>query len=341
MIKFEGYNKGINLGGWLSQCIYSKEHYDSFIHEEDIAFIAKSGFDHVRVPIDYELVQKDNGEFIEEGFKYIDNCLLWCKDNNIKMILDLHKTAGYSFDEYNDANFFTDEKLQQQFIDLWSEFSLRYGKYNDILCFELLNEIVDINVSEIWNNIAKKAITAIRKNAPLTYIIIGGAYNNSISTLHCLDKPYDDHIVYTFHFYEPTIFTHQTAQWVPNMSKDFHIKYPGKLNEYKKATVENGPQEWILSYQYSTTENIDIVFIENMIKSAVKVAKERNVPLYCGEYGVIDQVDLQSTLNWYTDLHSIFIKYNISRAVWTYKKMDFGITLEHYAKIYDKLIQQL
>ena len=37
MKKFEGYMRGINLGGWLSQCAdYSEKHYSSFIDESDI-----------------------------------------------------------------------------------------------------------------------------------------------------------------------------------------------------------------------------------------------------------------------------------------------------------------
>ena len=37
MLKEMGFYKGINLGGWLSQCDYSEEHMDSFISEKDYA----------------------------------------------------------------------------------------------------------------------------------------------------------------------------------------------------------------------------------------------------------------------------------------------------------------
>ena len=43
--------RGINLGGYLSQCVHSTEHYDAFIQEEDIRKIASMGFDHVRLAI--------------------------------------------------------------------------------------------------------------------------------------------------------------------------------------------------------------------------------------------------------------------------------------------------
>ena len=33
MRKINGFNKGVNFGGWLSQCSYEKLHLDTFITE--------------------------------------------------------------------------------------------------------------------------------------------------------------------------------------------------------------------------------------------------------------------------------------------------------------------
>ncbi len=58
MRDFDGYKKGVNLGGWLSQCgnNYNKEHYDTFITEKDLETIKQWGLDHVRVPVDAEVI---------------------------------------------------------------------------------------------------------------------------------------------------------------------------------------------------------------------------------------------------------------------------------------------
>ena len=61
---FNGYMHGINLGGWFSQCDYSKERYDHFIKEEDLAQIKRWGLDHVRLPVDYNLVEEKDGTYI-------------------------------------------------------------------------------------------------------------------------------------------------------------------------------------------------------------------------------------------------------------------------------------
>lgn len=342
MKQFLGYKRGINLGGWLSQCEHSRQHYDSFIAEEDIRRIASWGLDHVRLPVDYELIETEQGELIESGFQYIDSCLQWCEKYGLHMILDLHKARGYSFDEAESSGgFFQDAKLQQNFISLWEEFAVRYGIYSDRLAFELLNEVVDRNVAETWNRIAERTVKAIRNYAPTISILFGGVENNSIAALKMLSLPFDEHIVYNFHFYDPLIFTHQSAYWIKEMPSDFSTSYPNELAEYLAKAKENLPEGQSRILSAVRTEQVDYHFIENSFSEAVRIAEERGVPLYCGEYGVIDQADVLSTLNWYTDVNHAFEKYGIARAAWTYKEKDFGLIGAHYAPILDQLVQLL
>lgn len=342
MKEFIGYRKGINLGGWLSQCNHSRDTYNTFITISDIERIAAWGLDHVRLPIDFELVETADGRYIEEGFKYIDNCLEWCKSCGLNMILDLHKTAGYSFDEFETSTgFFENEKLQNRFIALWEELSKRYGKYENRLSFELLNEIVASDVAVIWNSLAKRTIKAIRQYAPTIKILIGGVRNNSVDSIKLLDMPYDENIVYNFHFYEPLIFTHQSAYWVKKMTADFRTTYPKEYAGYRCETAKYLPLENGDIYSNITQNKIDRSFFETAFSEAIHIAGERGIALYCGEYGVIDKADLISTRNWYSDINEVFEQYGIGRAAWTYKGKDFGITDEHYAPILDQLIKLL
>ena len=59
---FEGFQKGVNLGGWISQFDkYDIEHFETFITRDDIEYIAGLGFDHVRVPVDYNVLEDEEG----------------------------------------------------------------------------------------------------------------------------------------------------------------------------------------------------------------------------------------------------------------------------------------
>ena len=35
-MRFEGYKRGVNFGGWLSQCDHTKRRYDTFITEDGV-----------------------------------------------------------------------------------------------------------------------------------------------------------------------------------------------------------------------------------------------------------------------------------------------------------------
>ena len=84
-----------------------------------------------------------------------------------------------------------------------------------MLCFELLNEVTEQSYSKAWNAIAKKCIERIRKIAPEIRILVGSYWNNHVAAVRDLDAPFDKNIVYNFHCYEPLIFTHQGAGWIP------------------------------------------------------------------------------------------------------------------------------
>ena len=96
MKKINGFYKGVNFGGWLSQCSYKKEHLDTFIQENDFKTAASWGIDHVRVPFDYNIIENTDGTFNEDGFGYLDKSVEYSKKYGLNLILDLHKTAGFS-----------------------------------------------------------------------------------------------------------------------------------------------------------------------------------------------------------------------------------------------------
>lgn len=338
MRKWNGYEKGINLGGWFSQCEHTRDHYENFITEEDFAEIAGWGIDHVRIPVDYNLVEQDNGEIIEAGMAYIQRAVDWCEKYGLNMVLDLHKTCGFSFDAgENESGFFTSASLQERFYCLWEALASRFGKYHDRLAFELLNEVTDKCYCEAWNTIAETCIRRIRNIAPNSFILIGGYDNNCIAAIPDLKLPYDDKIVYNFHCYEPLIFTHQGAYWVKNMPQDFRLKYPGTVEEYAEK-IKALALETVDLVSCADTPTVGSEFFDTLFSKAAAIAEERNVPLYCGEYGVIQLADRESTIAWYQAIHQSFEKYGIARAAWCYKSLDFGLLK---GNLTDALIQYL
>ena len=336
---WEGYVKGVNLGGWLSQCDYKKEHFDSFITLEDIKKIKSWGCDHVRLPFDYNLVQKSDGTFMQEGFEYLDNAVQWCKEVGLNIILDLHKASGFSFDKGElESGLFGNPECEKKFIDLWVLMAARYGKIGPNVTFELLNEVTEPRFNEGWMKLAEKTIKNIRCIAPDVQILLGGYWNNSPDAVKDLITPPDDKVYYTFHSYDPMCFTHQGAGGVEAMPLEYRLKYPFDFDysdiDGAKPAYEKMKMPWPPGISSEKQ-------FEEKFAQALKISEERNVLLYCGEYGVIDLADAESTLKWYKDINSVLKKHGIGRAAWNYKGKNFGLEGEHYDCIRDELMKYL
>ena len=331
MRQMNGFMHGVNLGGWISQFDEaSEEHFGSFITEEDIRYIRSLGMDHVRVPVDYTVLEEEDGTPRESGYRYLDDCALWCRQNGLSMIIDLHKTYGYSFDPLDETDktvFFHDASLQKRFFDLWERIAKRYQKYSGFVAYELLNEIVEPEIKEEWNRIALKAISVIRRYAPDSWIIFGGVMYNAVVSVPDLPLTDDPKVAYTFHCYEPLCFTHQGAYWVKSMPKDFRTAYPQKLEIYRSESRKVSKQLAGTIFE-SWLDDLGMIgpeFFERIFAPALRTSEERDIPLYCGEYGVIDLADSESKLNWARDICSVFDRHGIGRAYWNYKEKDFGI----------------
>ena len=316
MLREKGFFKGINLGGWLSQCDYSEERLNGFITEPDFAKIASWGLDHVRIPIDYNILENEDGSFKEDGFERIDGALRLAEKYELNVVIDLHKTAGFSFDHgENESGFFENEALQERFYRLWEELANRFGRWSDIAAFELLNEVTEQRFIDTWNRVSQECIRRIRKYAPDTLILVGGYWNNSPEAVKDLAEPLDENVIYNFHCYAPLEFTHQGAHWTREIDQ---------------------------SARYGFDE-LDITpeLFERQFASAIERAKSCGTSIYCGEYGVIDNAKPEDVLKWFKCINSVFEKHGIARAAWSYKEMDFGISDSRMDGVREELVRYL
>ncbi len=343
MKQLTGFMKGVNLGGWISQFAkYDKNHFDTFITEKDIDYIASLGFDHVRVPVDYNVLEDEDGTPKEDGFNYLKKCREWCEKNHLNMLIDLHECYGYSFDplkkDMDREKFFYDDALQARFMNLWKRIATTFKDYPNQVAFEPLNEVVLVEVADAWNEIAGRYIHMIREICPEHIIIVGGVCYNNVQSVPKLDLPVDEKVVYNFHCYEPMVFSHQSAYWMEGMPLDFHIGYPKTLEEYRRTADELPCDLGGAVFQPGIRE-IGPGFFEDIFAPAVEKAQKDGVCLYCGEYGVIDQADPEDRLRWMKDIHVAFEKYGIGHALWNYKQKDFGLVDESFASIKDRFIE--
>lgn len=118
---------------------------DAFISEADIARIAESGFDHVRLPINARGIQNPDGSMIEAGLELIDRLIGWCRAHDLWVLLDLHGAPGGQTgtnidDSLGRPDLFFEEHHRSNTLTIWRELATRYAGDTTVLGYDLLNE---------------------------------------------------------------------------------------------------------------------------------------------------------------------------------------------------------
>ena len=320
---------GVNIGGFLSQTNdVSESHLNTFITKSDFEQISHWGFNVIRFPVDYNFFETENGNLIESRLKIIDNVISWSKELKIKIILELHKAYGHSFDvnESIIQEFWkSDSQHRKRFLKTWDMLSKRYCHFNNVI-YEPLNEPV-ANKSDDWHKLVTDFIATVRKNSNQFLLIESNLWGN-VNKFEELPKFDDDKIIYSFHYYLPLSITHQKAYWLPYFVKYYNQNndYPGrpkKIDEFL-IKIKNEDKNF---YEMISEENKEWnkqALLETL-KPVLKFKKKFNVPVLCGEFGSIVLANPQTRQNWLKDLIEIFIENDISYTYWNYKNMDFGL----------------
>ena len=320
--------RGLNMGGWLSQidAIQEKDpvkfpgidrHMETFITNADFNNVKSWGFDHVRVPVDSYLFFTDEDELIENRIVNLDRAVDMAGQNGLKMILDLHECPGHDFSEATKTPvqklFADDDTYIKKTEKIWACLAERYGQNGHVL-FETLNEPV-APTAEIWNNVKDRLCREIRRHAPKSTIITGSNMWNWPATFSSLTPFDDDNTIYSVHFYEPLLFTHQNAPWINNPEIKEERVYPSDYGPgfVRKYGLALSAGKWDRQRFVKEFEPVNAF------------SKKYNVQVLCNEFGVYTPVELQSQLRWYDDLLSVLKEMDIGFSYWNYKNLDFGI----------------
>ena len=153
----------------------------------------------------------------------------------------------------------------------------------------------------------------------------------------------DDKVIYTFHCYEPLIFTHQGAPWVAGMDTSFRMPFASTYRTYSKNSstqVDAFKNLELAAFKaFDPDQVLGAEYFERMLAEAVRVAEERNVALYCGEFGVIDRAQAKDVLAWYQTFIKVMDRHGIGRAAWSYKQMDFGLVDPYVDPVREELLK--
>jgi endoglucanase len=112
------------------------------------------------------------------------------------------------------------------------------------------------------------------------------------------------------------VLTHYRAPWTPAGGYDGPVSYPGELIP---------PERWAgAPLEAREHRTFDAAAMEALIEPALTVARDRDLPLFCGELGVYNAVADDLRERWYDDVFGVLAKHGVAWAAWDWKG-DFGL----------------
>ncbi|MDQ3634886.1 MAG: glycoside hydrolase family 5 protein [Acidobacteriota bacterium] len=277
---------GMNLSYLDNYWLGSKEkNFADFAKSEDVAKrekmfsdIKKAGFSTVRIPVNFGAwasLEKTYKWNENNGLEFADKFVKWALDNDLNAVIDLHHV------EFDGS--VKDAAATERIVWLWSEIAKRYKNTNpEKVFFEIRNEPHNIEAN-VWREQAEKIIRTIRSIAPKHTLIVGFHDWNSRKAL-VDSKPFDEeNIIYTFHYYDPFIFTHQGATWagegLPELSG---VEFPYS----KKIKVpQTAKGKWVEDQIKTYKKDSDGQKMFADLKAAKDWSLKNSVPIFLGEFG--------------------------------------------------------
>lgn len=322
----EHLRHGINLSEWFAQVYdsrgYTKEHFEAWNTAQDIALIKALGFDHVRLSVNpqpmFRTRQADN--IPADYLAHLDAAVKMILDAGLAVMIDIHPDSEFK------QKLGADGEFVEQFADFWRGLARHFSNLDaNLVFFEILNE-PEIRDPYRWYGVQARVAVAIREGAPQHTIIATGARWGDDDDLLAIEPLHDPNIIYTFHFYDPHVFTHQGATWGENY---WHfvkaLPYPSTPeNVQASIAAVPEPEKRLQAARYGM-DRWNAARIDQEFDQVAAWAARWNVQVICNEFGVYrKEARPEDRAAWISDVRKSLEKHNFGWTMWDYSG-GFGV----------------
>ena len=319
------FSKGVNLTNWFQTESARQIQFTKYT-KQDLVRIKNLGCDVIRLPINLHFMTSGSPDYVINPlfFDFLDQVVDWAEELQIHLLLDNH-----SFDSNED----TQPSIEAILLKVWPQMAAHYKNRSDYVYYEILNEPHGITTA-VWCQIQQKVIDAIRAIDTKHTIVVGPSGYNSYNELNNMPVYSDTNLIYTFHFYDPFMFTHQGATWTGYMQDVSGVPFPFDVARMP-ATPASAKGTWVESSLNNYKNEGTVAKVKQLLDVAVNFKTSRNVKLFCGEFGVyIPNSPHADRVYWYDVVRKYLEEKGISWTTWDYQG-GFGLFKKGSNELFD------
>lgn len=316
-------SRGVNLTHWFE---YEQ---GQAVSTSEMVMLRQSGLDHVRIPFDPVV----GGWRPEAGARlaFLPTLRAAIEQSiaaGLAVVLDLHLEPA------------TKQLIQDRpesektLVALWSHLAIHFSDLPvSHFALELFNEPQYYGWSASrWPALQGRLLEAVRRPMPHHLVLLSGNEGGSLKGLRRLPLVQDPAVAYTFHYYDPFLFTHQGAQWLDTRYTTAGlyrgVRYPAQYQVISPARLTRPHDRAAREMAEYLKVDWGPTRIRADMDAAAQWGRQQGVRLLCNEFGAIRaHVDVASRYRWMQDVRSALEANGIGWTVWDFTDI-FGLTAQ-------------
>ena len=286
------------------------------LSDADAELIRRLGFSAVRLVVPLGRIFNPSApEHLDSTtLAELDRALDRLLAQDLGVIIDPHPAS-------TDRRIETDSAYAAGFVAFWGTLGAHLSRRDPERVFlEVINEPVYERRPSQWPGLQARVLAAMRAAAPAHTLVAAGTGWSSIEGLLRLTPVADGNVVYTFHFYEPFVFTHQGEGWAqPPAGKLRGVPYPVDSIPCAAFAAEQRDSSAARAMRRYCAEGWNAATIERRLAKAQDWGRKHQVPVLLGEFGVSSRAAAPAArAAWIRDVRTAAERLGIGWAIWSF-----------------------
>ncbi|KAK6115464.1 hypothetical protein DH2020_035108 [Rehmannia glutinosa] len=225
-----------------------RNHWSTYIVEDDFRFMSQNGLNAVRIPVGWWIIYDPvpPKPFVGGSLQALDNAFTWALNYNMKVILDLHAVPGSQNGNHHsgtrDGFLEWDNSKIQETVSVIDFLAKRYAGHPSLGAIELMNEPLAPGVTlDSLKEYYKEGYDAVRTYTASAYVILSNRLGEANSTeLFPLAAGFNYSVI-DVHYYN------RYSDYFKRLNGQQNVDYVyGKRSkELREVTREGGPLSFI------------------------------------------------------------------------------------------------
>ncbi|TKW24982.1 hypothetical protein SEVIR_3G086200v4 [Setaria viridis] len=259
-----------------------RDHWSTYIVEDDFKFIASSGLTAVRIPVGWWIASDPNppAPYVGGSLQALDNAFKWAEKYKLGVIIDLHAAPGsqnpweHSSSRDGTQEWGTTDANIAQTVQVIDFLASRYATSPSLFAVELMNEPLAPRATlDSLTRYYRDGYNAVRKHSPTAYVVMSnrlGISSANSTELLPFAGGFQGAVI-DVHYY--TMFNKMFDNFTVQQNIDFvRTNFSGEL---AAVTTQNGP----------------LTFVEWKVPNATKEDYQKYATAQMNAYG-------QATFGW-------------------------------------------